>query len=221
MYYIVRTQNIPKTTPKHPFSWKVDNTNYCQGKLDPNWAKCLNSWQNFSRRGQKKLFIKISPSPPMWPCAFKVWAEYAKSPLKRWAADLVPPSLGFGIGRPAWASHWTQGAGGWGSGCLYYDEQPESAIPVAGKGSIKSIWGACRLVKLQVWNLAWSGALNWIPLAKIGPQPQGSTNQRIEKYLAWDSAESMQNIQSTFLPWCHDESLTIVRVSLLSPFVNF
>ena len=33
---------------------KVGKMNYCLGKLDPNWAKCLKSEQNFSRSGQKK-----------------------------------------------------------------------------------------------------------------------------------------------------------------------
>ena len=29
--------------------------NYSLGKMDPNWAKCLNSGQDFSRSGQKKI----------------------------------------------------------------------------------------------------------------------------------------------------------------------
>ena len=53
-----RTQNTPKPTPKHPISWpELDSgkMNYCLGNLDPNWAKCLKSGQNFSRSGKKKL----------------------------------------------------------------------------------------------------------------------------------------------------------------------
>ena len=30
---------------------KLGKTNYCLGKMDPTWAKCLKIGQNFSRRG--------------------------------------------------------------------------------------------------------------------------------------------------------------------------
>ena len=32
--------------------------NYCLGNLDPNWAKCLRSGQNFSRNEKKKKFME-------------------------------------------------------------------------------------------------------------------------------------------------------------------
>ena len=38
----VRTQNTPKPTPKHPFSWpelELGKMNYSLGNFDPNWAK--------------------------------------------------------------------------------------------------------------------------------------------------------------------------------------
>ena len=60
----VLTQNTPKPTPKHPFSWpsnfKVGKMNYSLGNLDPNWTKCLKCGQNFSSSRQKKLFIHVS-----------------------------------------------------------------------------------------------------------------------------------------------------------------
>ena len=43
----------PNSTPKHLFSWKVGKMNYCLGKKDSNWAKCLKSGQNFPRSGKK------------------------------------------------------------------------------------------------------------------------------------------------------------------------
>ena len=50
----------PQPTPKHPLSWPdfVGKMNYRLGKMDPIWAKCLKSGQNFSRSGQKK-FIHV------------------------------------------------------------------------------------------------------------------------------------------------------------------
>ena len=47
----------PQPTPKHPLSWPdfVGKMNYRLGKMDPIWAKCLKSGQNFSRSGQKKF----------------------------------------------------------------------------------------------------------------------------------------------------------------------
>ena len=50
----IHTQNTPNPTPKHPFSWKVGNMDYCLGILDPNWAKCLKSGPLFSRSGHQK-----------------------------------------------------------------------------------------------------------------------------------------------------------------------
>ena len=34
---------------------KVGKMNYCLGKMNPNWAKCLKSGQNFSRSGKNIL----------------------------------------------------------------------------------------------------------------------------------------------------------------------
>ena len=47
----VQTQNTPSPTPKHPFPGlilKVGKMNYCMGKMNPIWAKCLKSVQKFS-----------------------------------------------------------------------------------------------------------------------------------------------------------------------------
>ena len=56
----VRTQNTPNPSQNTPFpglNLKVGKLNYHLGNLDPNWAICLKSGQNFPRGGQKKLFI--------------------------------------------------------------------------------------------------------------------------------------------------------------------
>ena len=47
----VRTQN----TPLIGLNLKVGKMNYHLSKMDPNWAKCLKSGQNFSRNEQKKI----------------------------------------------------------------------------------------------------------------------------------------------------------------------
>ena len=55
----VRTQNTPKPTPKHPFSWpelESGQNERPSGQPGPNWAKCLKGGQNCSRKGQKILF---------------------------------------------------------------------------------------------------------------------------------------------------------------------
>ena len=52
-------QPHPQNTPFSVLILKVGKMNYCLGKTDPNWAKCLKSGQNFSRSGQKK-FIHTS-----------------------------------------------------------------------------------------------------------------------------------------------------------------
>ena len=60
--WYAQTRNTPSPTPKHPFSWpdfESGKMNYCLGKLDPIWAKCLKSGQNFSRSAQFFLFIFI------------------------------------------------------------------------------------------------------------------------------------------------------------------
>ena len=45
----------PQNTPFPGLNLKVGKMNYSLGNLDPNWAKCLKSGQNFSRSGKKKL----------------------------------------------------------------------------------------------------------------------------------------------------------------------
>ena len=58
----VRTQTPPAQPQNTPFPGlilKVGKMNCCLGKLDPIWAKCLKSGQNFSRSGQMFLFIII------------------------------------------------------------------------------------------------------------------------------------------------------------------
>ena len=47
-------------TPKYPFSWPELESGQFElqpGQLDPNWAKKFKSRQNFSRSGQKRIFI--------------------------------------------------------------------------------------------------------------------------------------------------------------------
>ena len=51
----------PQNTPFPGLILKVGKMNYCLGKMDPIWAKCLKSGQNFSRSGQKK-FIHLQNS---------------------------------------------------------------------------------------------------------------------------------------------------------------
>ena len=52
--------NVHKTPPTHPKTppGLVGKMNYCLGKLDPNWAKCLISGPNFSRSGPIKYAEK-------------------------------------------------------------------------------------------------------------------------------------------------------------------
>ena len=65
---IVRTQNTPKPTPKHPFSWpelESGQNELPSGQFGPQLGKCLKSGQNVSRSGQKHfiiLFLKASSS---------------------------------------------------------------------------------------------------------------------------------------------------------------
>ena len=49
----------PQNTPFPGLILKVGKMNYCLGKMDPIWAKCLKSGQNFSRSGQKKFIHKL------------------------------------------------------------------------------------------------------------------------------------------------------------------
>ena len=53
-------QPHPKTPPFSGLILKVGKMNYCLGKMDPIWAKCLKSGQNFSRSGQKKIIHQDS-----------------------------------------------------------------------------------------------------------------------------------------------------------------
>ena len=53
----VRTQTPPSSPRNTPFlglNLKVGQMNYHLGQMDPTWAKCLKSGQNFSRSRQKK-----------------------------------------------------------------------------------------------------------------------------------------------------------------------
>ena len=45
----------PQNTPFPGLILKVGKMNYRLGKMDPIWAKCLKTGQNFSRSGQKKF----------------------------------------------------------------------------------------------------------------------------------------------------------------------
>ena len=45
----------PQNTAFPGLILKVGKMNYCLGKMDPIWAKCLKGGQNFSRSGQKKI----------------------------------------------------------------------------------------------------------------------------------------------------------------------
>ena len=47
---------------------KVGKMNYCLGSLDHIWAKCSESTQNFSRNGQKNLFIKFVHNRALCQC---------------------------------------------------------------------------------------------------------------------------------------------------------
>ena len=51
----------PQNTPFPGLILKVGETIYCLGKMDPIWAKCLKSGQNFSRSGNFFLFIRHPP----------------------------------------------------------------------------------------------------------------------------------------------------------------
>ena len=55
----IRTQNTPKPTPKLPFSWPELESWQNELPLDPKYAKCLISGQNFSRSGQKKFISRM------------------------------------------------------------------------------------------------------------------------------------------------------------------
>ena len=63
----VQTRNTPSPTPKHPFSlpdFESGQNELLSGQNGPHLAKCLKSGQNFSRSGQKKIFILSSMSSP-------------------------------------------------------------------------------------------------------------------------------------------------------------
>ena len=49
----------PPNTPFPGLNLKVGKMNYCVSKMDPTWAKCLKSGQNFLKVGKKNLFIRI------------------------------------------------------------------------------------------------------------------------------------------------------------------
>ena len=68
------------------------------GKMDPNWAKCLKSGQNFSRSGQKRIYSWASW--PVHPSLGSFWpAHYlCDSP---WAGQW----LGYCL---TWLAHWTR-----------------------------------------------------------------------------------------------------------------
>ena len=57
---VTRSAVTSDPTPKHPFSWpelESGQNELPTGQPGPNRAKCLKSGQNFSRSGQKHLFI--------------------------------------------------------------------------------------------------------------------------------------------------------------------
>ena len=55
MYAHKTPPNTPKTPHFPGLNLKVGKMNYCLGKMDPHWAKCMKSGQNFSRSWQKKI----------------------------------------------------------------------------------------------------------------------------------------------------------------------
>ena len=60
----------PQNTPFPGLILKVGKMNYCLGKMDPIWAKCLKSGQNVSRSGQI-FFIHnhiLRPQPVVFVC---------------------------------------------------------------------------------------------------------------------------------------------------------
>ena len=71
--YVHKTPSTPpQTTPLPGLNLKVGKKNYRLGKMGPNWAKCLNCGQNFSRSGQKNFIHGPHQSPSQhggWPTA--------------------------------------------------------------------------------------------------------------------------------------------------------
>ena len=67
MYESKTTPTSPQNTPFPGLKLKVmvGIMNYCLGKMDPNWAKCLKSGQN-SRSGQIFLFIALCRHRQPW-----------------------------------------------------------------------------------------------------------------------------------------------------------
>ena len=67
--FVHKTYKTPPTPPPNThlpgLNLKVDKLNYRLGKLDPNWAIFLKSGQNFSRSGQKNLFMQGAVG--VWP----------------------------------------------------------------------------------------------------------------------------------------------------------
>ena len=61
MYEHETAPTPPKNNPFPGLILKVGKMNYCLGKMDPIWAKCLKSGQNFSRSGQKKIIHALPP----------------------------------------------------------------------------------------------------------------------------------------------------------------
>ena len=71
MYVNKTPPNSPQNTPFPGLNLIVGKMNYRLGNLNPTWAKCLKSGQNFSRSRQKNIFIIhcCQPFVPLYPTA--------------------------------------------------------------------------------------------------------------------------------------------------------
>ena len=57
MYVHETPPTTPQNTPFPGLNLKVGKMNYSLCNLDPNWAICLKSGQNFSREVGKKIYL--------------------------------------------------------------------------------------------------------------------------------------------------------------------
>ena len=66
--YTKHPKTPPQNTPFPCLKLKVGKTNYCLGKMDPNWAKILKSGKTFLEMGKKIIHshVDVGCGPATW-----------------------------------------------------------------------------------------------------------------------------------------------------------
>ena len=174
----VWTQNTNKPTHNSPFpglNLKVGKMNYRLGNLDQNRSKCLKSWQNFSRSGQKEFFHSPAATHPrLWQqsilrISLSCQTRLATKPQDKNKGPSFPPSP-----RPAASAHHI----------LFR----QHALPPPPQNQVQS-----QRREVQAWGRKLS-------IQQRAPPPHSPGQIRSSQWL-WKAQRS--NSQSSSAPFCH------------------